>query len=170
MGDVILQINSQAEQGPVLTALTKEIAEVIEQRESDLVHNAISAAARGDFEKLRKLIGMGANINSSDYDGRSALVRIEFSYSFLPLSLCLSFRPMELQHLASCHGYVEIVRFLLDAGADVNKMDKHGMTPLHEALKSGHDEVAEVLKSHGGEINIKVLLFSSISILIIDFD
>jgi ankyrin repeat protein len=35
-------------------------------------------------------------------------------------------------------GYVDIVRYLLDHGANPDNVDKTGFTPLHEAAKKGY--------------------------------
>ena len=52
-------------------------------------------------------------------------------------------------HLASRRGYVEIARFLLDNGADMNARDRRKSTPLHEASIGGHSEVVRVLMERG---------------------
>ena len=56
-------------------------------------------------------------------------------------------------HLASGHGYVEVVRVLLKHGADVTHQDEHGLTPLHRASQHGHLEVVCVLLEHGATAN-----------------
>ncbi|KAM0910157.1 hypothetical protein ACQ4PT_014312 [Festuca glaucescens] len=46
-------------------------------------------------------------------------------------------------------GHVDIVRYLLDHGANTDHVDKRGFTPLHEAVKIGHCEIVELLLSRG---------------------
>ncbi|CAB4281433.1 unnamed protein product [Prunus armeniaca] len=48
----------------------------------------------------------------------------------------------EGEHVAASKGYEDITRFLIDQGADVELSDKFGNTPLLEAIKNGHDQVA----------------------------
>ena len=50
---------------------------------------------------------------------------------------------------------VENVRLLLEAGADPNKQNKNGMTPLDRAEKLNRPDIANLLKEHGGECNAK---------------
>ncbi|CAM0955508.1 unnamed protein product [Alopecurus aequalis] len=53
-----------------------------------------------------------------------------------------------------CKGaQVDIVRYLLDHGANPNNVDKIGFTPLHEATKLGLCEVVELLLSGGAYVN-----------------
>lgn len=68
----------------------------------------ISAAATGDLTTVKKLTSkLGPNV--SDYDKRAPL------------------------HLAAAEGHVEIVKFLLEQGADPDIHDSKGSTPLNEA-------------------------------------
>jgi ankyrin repeat protein len=54
-------------------------------------------------------------------------------------------------HLAACYGHKDVVIYLLSQGADVNaKGTVMGYTPLRFALEWHKDEIAEVLRQHGG--------------------
>ena len=83
-------------------------------------------ALRGDKERLLLLIECGANVDAADYDKRRSL------------------------HLAASEGNRSIVEALLDAGADVNACDRWGGTPLSDALRQGHHQVADLLRQHVG--------------------
>lgn len=52
-------------------------------------------------------------------------------------------------YLAAEHGHLEIVRILVEAGADPNAGDFSGRTPLDSATENGHQEVARYLAEHG---------------------
>ncbi|XP_074376254.1 potassium channel KOR1-like isoform X6 [Apium graveolens] len=59
-----------------------------------------------------------------------------------------------LEHLAASKGYEDIVQFLLQKKVGVNIIDKYGKTPLHEAIKNGHDLVASLLVESGASLHI----------------
>src|SRR5215472_10948154 len=75
------------------------------------------AAKRGDVDAVKSLLGKGANINSKDADGRTALLE------------------------ASYWGQPDVVKLLLDKGADVNAADQSGHTAVVEAAQAGHVEI-----------------------------
>ena len=55
--------------------------------------------------------------------------------------------------IASQNGRLEGVRVLLERGADINKADNHGETPLLKASRNGHLNVVRVLLAGGADIN-----------------
>ena len=62
-------------------------------------------------------------------------------------------------HEASSGGDIDMVKQLLDAGADVNaKDDLTGMTPLLDAVSSGKKEVAALLIGKGADVNGKIAM------------
>ncbi|VDK65945.1 unnamed protein product [Onchocerca ochengi] len=90
----------------------------------------LEAAKEGDVEKIRKIV-IPATVNCRDVRGRFST----------PL------------HLAAGYNNLEIVRFLLENGAEVNLKDKGGLIPLHNASSFGHLEIASLLIECGAEVN-----------------
>src|SRR3546814_12796942 len=58
--------------------------------------------------------------------------------------------------MATHFGNEDIVRFLLEKGADPNAHSKTGYNvyPLHAAIGSGFDGIAKILIEAGGEVNV----------------
>lgn len=79
------------------------------------------AAAEGDIVALKQVIARRIDVNTSDYDKRTAL------------------------HLAASESQAEAVRFLLRHGARPDAADRWGHTPLDDARRAGADEVVRIL-------------------------
>lgn len=58
-----------------------------------------------------------------------------------------------LLHGATEHDQIEIVKFLLDNGADVNSFEMNNITPLHISAQNGNIELMELLINKGAKIN-----------------
>jgi ankyrin repeat protein len=52
-------------------------------------------------------------------------------------------------HLSTAYGHLEIVKLLLERGADVHAVNDEGETPYQVALQQGYREVAELLLKNG---------------------
>lgn len=79
--------------------------------QENILYKFISAASRGDLEELKKYIAH-VDINTTDYDGRSAL------------------------HLAAESEHTEIIEYLVNNGADMNLKDRWGNTP--QSIQQDH--------------------------------
>lgn len=82
----------------------------------------LCATRRNNEEEVQKCIDLGVNVNEKDYTTTNSLI------------------------WASSHGYVEIVKLLLEAKANVCIRDVCGETALVKAKMNGHLEVVELLK------------------------
>ncbi|XP_024542764.1 integrin-linked protein kinase 1 [Selaginella moellendorffii] len=86
------------------------------------------SASLGDVAGVRALLGKGMDVNSTDFDSRTAL------------------------HVAACEGKKETVELLIAEGADVNARDRWGSTPLADAEHYKCDEVSQILLAHGAQL------------------
>ena len=91
----------------------------------------IMASKDGNIEKIRELINKKCNLDVRDANnGHTALI------------------------WASKRGHLNIVKLLLEAGADVNELTNIGMTALMWAKIFGHKEI-EILLTDAGAIDSK---------------
>jgi len=92
-------------------------------------NTALMFAARvGDLASAKLLVSAGANINDSDAWGVSATV------------------------LAAHSGFVDLVEFLLEKGANPNAVQA-GFTALHEAIMRRDAKLVGILLAHGADPN-----------------
>lgn len=92
---------------------------------------------------LRALISCGADVNAIDRQGKS-LLRATLE---IPLSRECRFEPFRKPRLTK--DYEEILKLLVDSGADVNETQPDGRTLLHEPLACSDSRVAELLLEGG---------------------
>jgi serine/threonine-protein phosphatase 6 regulatory ankyrin repeat subunit B len=95
----------------------------------------LSAAESGDLERVKSLVRQGAPLNEPS--------RVKFGWT--PLIG------------AVFHNETNIVQYLVESGADVNCVDKDGLTPLMWAAGWGDRGVAvvKILITHGANLDAK---------------
>jgi len=54
-------------------------------------------------------------------------------------------------HKAAVHGNLEVVRMLLDHGADVHAIRDGGHTPFDDAIEKGHTAIADLLRARAAK-------------------
>jgi ankyrin repeat protein len=93
----------------------------------------IKAAKKGDVAAVKQLLTLDTELtNARDKDGSTPL------------------------HCASWKGHVQVVKLLLDAGADINaksQNDHYGDTPLHAASHGNQKDVVKVLIERGADLS-----------------
>ncbi|XP_076225369.1 myosin binding subunit isoform X9 [Nomia melanderi] len=85
----------------------------------------LAACAAGDKEEVVRLLQKGADINTGNVDGLTAL------------------------HQACINDDLDMVEFLVEKGADINCGDNEGWTPLHATASCGHISIAKYLIEKG---------------------
>jgi urea transporter/ankyrin repeat protein len=94
-----------------------------------------SAAAVGDVHELQKVLELGADVDSCDYDLRTAF------------------------HLACAEHQIETVQFLLSQSCKTSEQDRWGRTPLEDCIRSSMkskancESLISLILSHSGQLN-----------------
>ncbi len=100
-----------------------------------LVHDEqalFNSAKHGDLQTIDAIIKSGFPLNSREQSsGATAII------------------------MASRHGHTDVVRALLNAGADVQTQDNKDMTALLWATQGGHFEVVHALSDHGIDTEVR---------------
>ncbi|CAH1799232.1 unnamed protein product [Owenia fusiformis] len=88
----------------------------------------LAACSSGDTDEVKALLSRGADINTANVDGLTAL------------------------HQACIDDNIAIVEFLVENGADINVCDNEGWTPLHATASCGFLDIAEYLIKGGCDL------------------
>lgn len=89
----------------------------------------LAAARKGNIDKVKDLIQRGADIDTFNEMGITALM------------------------WAAMEGRADLVKLLVNQGADVNMSTKTGNTALIWAASNNHTDIIETLLQHGADIN-----------------
>jgi len=100
--------------------------------ENKLSNNAafLDASYDGDIDKVLELLKKGANIDTYDHNGATALM------------------------YACSLGHLDIVKLLIKRGAKINMTDNDGYTALMAATGRGYERLVVFLVDNGADINI----------------
>ena len=119
----------------------------------------MKAARSKDLEAVRLLIGTGADVNAKDKQGETALVEAVDCGDLLLFSSegpgHFKANPRDQHGRTFYQRSLEVVKVLIDRGADVNAKDEKGETTLMYAARSGNLEVVKFLVDKGADVNAK---------------
>uniref|UniRef100_A0A7I4BW52 Uncharacterized protein n=1 Tax=Physcomitrium patens TaxID=3218 RepID=A0A7I4BW52_PHYPA len=113
---------------PRFEELSSEIEALLVEGGEISEPSVCAVAAGGNVEVMQQLLSKGAEVDKTDYHGRTALV------------------------IASSKGYEECVKLLLEHGADPNKADVYGKVPLLEALIARDTATVKLLSENGATL------------------
>jgi glutaminase len=81
----------------------------------------LDAASRGDLDEVLRLAALNIDLDSADYDGRTAL------------------------HLAAAEGHLPLVQYLVKHVSHINPKDRWDNTPLEDAKRGQHHDIIKLL-------------------------
>ena len=101
-------------------------------------------------EKVKKLFSKfynGSGMNCTD-------IIVAFVTHGMKVNEIKDEQGRSLLHNAISYNNIELVKWLLTKGADVNSRDEQGYSPLHDAM-TGNVEIVKLLIENGAEVNSK---------------
>ena len=123
------------------------------------------AAERGDLEAVRALLRDGADVNTAQSDGMTALhwaasrndaeIARTLLYAGATVRATTRLGGYTPLHLASRAGSAEVAKQILEAGADANVYTATGVSALHFAADADAPEVVALLAAHGAEVDAR---------------
>ena len=116
------------------------------------------ASSNGYNEIIKLLLGMGADVNLKDSSGNTALINAMFLGDSGIIRMLLEHdvdkdSKDEALRIASIKGYVDIVKLLLENGANVDKKEPYGITGLMSASWNGHTKIVRLFLEKGADVN-----------------
>ncbi|XP_011667498.1 ankyrin-1-like [Strongylocentrotus purpuratus] len=118
------------------------------------------AAAGGHMEVMEYLIQQGSDLNKNGNDGWTPL-HAAISNGHLEVVNVLfaegaqgtRFEGLTLLYIASRYDHVDVVKFLVSKGCDVNEKSECGKSPLHAACYTGNMNIVKLLVHHKANVN-----------------
>ena len=145
-------------------ALIEAGADVNAKDETQQSAYLIATSEVGDDPRLLELaLANGADVHAKDSYNGTGLIRAA-DRGYIGIVQRLLETEIEVDHVnrlgwtalleaiilgGGDQRHTEVVRFLVEAGADVNLADAEGMTPLAHARRQGFDEMASILERAG---------------------
>uniref|UniRef100_A0A336N437 CSON006168 protein n=1 Tax=Culicoides sonorensis TaxID=179676 RepID=A0A336N437_CULSO len=139
-GRTPLQVAIESKSFKIFNYLVEYGADVYikDYNDTALLHSAV----RSDGLKMVKLL-----IKNYKFD-----VNVKDSNQRTPLHDAISRTPL---HDAISRSNLEIVKYLIDRGADVNAKDSNERTALHEVAKHSNLEIVKYFIDHGADVHAK---------------
>ena len=122
------------------------------------------AVKNGNKEIVEYLINNGADINGKTFCPPLSWAAI---YNQPDMALLLIKKGADVNakdsyqngatplYLAAENGHFQIVKILIENGAEINTQTNNGVTPLYQAAKNGFGEIVQLLIENGADINMK---------------
>jgi ankyrin repeat protein len=148
----------------IVIAIVAVIFFGVSRRSDERVIPMIKASANGDINTVNNLLRQGVNPNGKDQQGNTPLfVAANYGQSAI-VKLLLDHKakvdvvtpPNRYTPLMMAVEYIDVVRLLIENGANVNLQSSSGETALMMACHETRDsEIVKLLLNHGAKVNVR---------------
>ncbi len=118
--------------------MSNKVSEQEERRYEELQLMALDFAREGNTKELSKMLKYGMSANLCTHKNDSLIM------------------------LSSYKGHLETTKMLIENGADINKINARGQTPLDGVCFKGNLEIAKLLVENGAKIDGNPIIFATI--------
>lgn len=135
--------------------------ESVNSDDTDIIETFMEAVRKGDVKKINHMISQGFDVRSRDSESWNALHwATEMGQKNLVLFL-LDRDPILLNmktkeglsaiNIAAWRGDKDMVKILIEQGAEIDDRTKWGEVPLHHAVTFGYVDICNILLSNGAD-------------------
>lgn len=189
MGDTSLHLAVFEGNHEIIARLVANVPRQFLNIQNDAAQTALHLAVLTDQAKIvRRLLVAGVNQTIRDANGNTALhLACGHGKVSSAKELLTPLNPVEMQqgvpnlkvpqdlelwnydgktcaHLAAEVGSIEILRRLIDAGADINAREgKSGLSPLHISIERGNEALANFLLDECPRISLEVVTYAGLT-------
>jgi ankyrin repeat protein len=164
----LLTARNAQSQSPTLFSIynrQKEIRDLLLSRGASLEVN--EAAAAGDFPRVKQLVDADPSLAKSFAPDGFPVLALAAAFGNFEIAKYLHAKGGDVNAVSTngsgytaltgavTSGHTEIVKWLLENGAEPNYRYANGYTPLLTAAANGHLEILKALLTHGADLHAK---------------
>ena len=118
-------------------------------------HALAVAIETGDIQKIEKLVSKGYDVNAASGGGQNMLT-LAFCYGLRKISPFRDTRQISLMTPDQVEDKIlEILKILIENGADINVLNEQGKAPIHFAAARNQTRIVRMLIEKSADINLK---------------
>lgn len=119
------------------------------------VYALTAAIETGNIQKIKKLISKGYDVNAASGGGQNMLT-LAFRYGHRKISPFRDTLQISLMTPEQVEDKIlEILKILIENGADINVLDEQDSAPLHRAAARNQTRIVRMLINKGADVNLK---------------